>query len=93
MATAAVQTILNYTHPKGNHELYPGTAQTYLEVRESVPTTVRSARGIENQFSLDKQGFEFHQHVSHATFAEGDENKEAVKATYYPEVIELIKQK
>jgi len=56
---------------------------------ESVhPHRVHDIRGHESEFSLDKQGFQFHRHTSAMTdFSDQDK----IKAEYYPEVENLLK--
>jgi hypothetical protein len=58
--------------------------------RDAVPTTVNDARGREDAFSLDQNGFEFHNFKSQSGFSD---NKEEFKANHYPEVVSFLKEK
>ncbi|TFY80643.1 hypothetical protein EWM64_g3374 [Hericium alpestre] len=57
--------------------------------REWRPVEIENLRGHENDVSLDNSGFQFFHHPSKHTSFDGAEK---VKAEYYPESIELIKQ-
>lgn len=89
MATA-VATTIPYIFPSSDIG-YPGTGSAFLAERDHVPTTVNDARGRESSFSLDRQGFEFHGHT--ASEKEFPDDKERIKASYYPEIVSLIKEK
>lgn len=89
MATA-VATTINYSFPNAPIGV-PGTASAFLTPRDTVPVTVNDARGRESSFSLDRHGFEFHGHT--ASEKEFPDDKERIKASYYPEIIALMKEK
>jgi hypothetical protein len=89
MATA-VTTKINYAHPDGPKENHPGTPQAYTTLRHVVPVTVNDARGHESDFSLDKQGFAFLSHETNVDLLKTDD-RDQVKAIYYPEIAELLK--
>lgn len=87
---ATVATTLNYKHPDTPYEYYPGTALAYTIPRDHLPVNIHDARGKESDFTLDKNGFEFHSHTSKAEISD---DKEAVSATYYPELEALLKER
>lgn len=85
-------TLYYYLEPKdgGIIQTYPGTA--FEKRRKHVPHEMRihDLRSVKDQFKIDECGFELIDHVS----KEKDfTDEEHVKATYYPEVIEMIKKK
>lgn len=51
--------------------------------------TIRDARGMEDQFSLDRSGFTF---VNLPSKHRSTEDDETIKAQWYPEVAEIIKE-
>jgi hypothetical protein len=89
MATT-VTTTINYALPDGPTENHPGTPQTYTTPRDVVHVTVNDARGHESDFSLDKQGFAFLPHATDVDLLKADD-RDQVKAAYYPELAELVK--
>ncbi|RPD62733.1 hypothetical protein L226DRAFT_458504 [Lentinus tigrinus ALCF2SS1-7] len=100
MATAAVlaphdvPTILNYYTPIGTEEPY----QYVLDPPEGKPANnlgadphdvvVHDARGRENEFSLDQNGFQF---VNWPSKEKEFDDDERIKAVYYPEIEEILK--
>ncbi|KAF2451271.1 hypothetical protein P171DRAFT_347138 [Karstenula rhodostoma CBS 690.94] len=69
--------------------LADGTSpETYDRVSEPHNVTVRDVRGKEDQFTLDKNGFQFYKHVSREKDFLDDEK---IKAEYYPETEQLLK--
>ena len=89
MATA-VATTINYSFPDEPIGI-PGTASAFLIEKDKVPVTVNDARGRESSFSLNRNGFEFHTHT--ATEKEFPDDKERIEASYYPEIVALMKEK
>jgi hypothetical protein len=87
---AEVHTTLNYNSHETPREYHSGTALAYTIPRVRVPVRLRDARTQSTPFSLDKQGFELHEHTTHASLA-GDKFK--VQETYYPEIVSLLKRK
>lgn len=83
----SVRTTLNYD---GGHadRIYLGTAEYYLRQYDEVPVTIKDARGSEAQFSLDRNGFEYHHHTSAVKDWEEDSQ---VQQIAYSEIIQLIK--
>ena len=49
---------------------------------------VQDVRGKEGDFTLDKNGFEF---INHASKEKNFQDEEQIKAQYYPEVEQLLK--
>lgn len=101
MATAAVltphdvQTTLNYYAPIGAEEPYQyvleppaGKAPNNIGV-DPKQVTVHDARGRENEFGLDKSGFQF---VHWPSVENEFDNEERIKAQYYPEIEEILKK-
>ncbi len=100
MATAAVlaphdvPTILNYYTPIGTEEPYQyvldppeGKAPNNLG-SEPHEVVVQDARGRENEFSLDQNGFQF---VNWPSKEKDFDDEERIKAVYYPEVEEILR--
>ncbi len=48
----------------GDDHFYPGTAGNYRRKKDIHAMSVTDMRGSEQEFSLDKQGFEVHKHES-----------------------------
>jgi hypothetical protein len=87
-----VQTTINY-HPAENdgelNTVIPGTAGSYRRAFDTTPVTIHDIRGQEDQFTLEKQGFQVYKHTS----AEKKfEEKDAIKNVMYPEIEELLKK-
>jgi hypothetical protein len=85
-----IQTTLHY-HPLGAppKTVYYNRPETYVRPIESHAVTVHDVTGRENDYTLDKSGFQFHRH----TAAEKDFlDEEQVKAVYYPEIDQLLKE-
>ncbi|PCH36584.1 hypothetical protein WOLCODRAFT_140509 [Wolfiporia cocos MD-104 SS10] len=100
MATAAtlaphdVPTTMNYYAPAGDQAPYQyvyeppeGTPRTNIGT-DPHPVVVHDARGREQEFSLDKTGFQFVKHVSQE---KEFDDEERIKTVYYKEVEELLK--
>lgn len=66
-----------------------GKPETYQRVPETRSVTVHDIRGTEDQYSLDKTGFQIYHHQS----AEKDfRDEEQIKKIYYPEIENLLKE-
>ncbi|TKA66332.1 hypothetical protein B0A55_10576 [Friedmanniomyces simplex] len=63
----------------------PTTTSTYKIKWDSKPVEIQDARGREQEFDMDKNGFEFHSAPVSLDF----EDEEAVKGIYYREVEKL----
>lgn len=84
-----VETTLNY-HSEDTDSFVAGTAGHYLRSFDPKTVHIRDVRGHESTYSLDKHGFEFHDHVSR----ENDCDDEAkIEEVVYKEITELLKQK
>lgn len=87
-----VETVLHYYKPNEDgsppHPTYVDRPETYNRAAETHPATIHDVSGREDQFTLDGNGFQFHRHTS----AEKDFNDdEHIKAVYYPETEQLLK--
>jgi hypothetical protein len=87
-----VNTTLNYYKDPGDgsepHPSYVGRPETYERPTETLEVTVHDIRTQENQYSLDRNGFQIYRHES----AEKDFlDEERIKALYYPETEQLLK--
>jgi hypothetical protein len=87
-----VATTLNYYRDPGDgsepHPSYVGKPETYQRPSETLDVTVHDIRAHEDQYSLDKNGFQVYCHVS----VEKDfVDEEQIKARYYPETEQLLK--
>ena len=87
-----VKTSLNYykaaedgSPPKPT---YVGKPETYERPYQPTDVTVTDIRGEVDRYTLDGQGFQIHSHTS-AEKAFVDDDK--IKAEYYPEVEQLLK--
>ena len=87
-----VETVLHYYKPNADgsppHPTYVDRPETYHREPESHSVTVRDARGKEDEFTLDGNGFQFYKHVSQEKAFVDDEQ---IKSQYYPEVEQLLK--
>ena len=85
-----VQTTLNYYHDDGNPPApsYVGRPETYERPVDQVNVTVHDIRGDEANVTLDKNGFQVYPHVSKEKDFLDDEK---IKAEYYPETAQLLK--
>jgi hypothetical protein len=87
-----VETILNYHKPNEDgsppHPTYVDRPETYERPVEPHKVTVRDVTGKEHEYTLDGNGFQFYRHTS----AEKDfVDDEKIKAEYYPETVQLLK--
>lgn len=87
-----VQTKLNYYKYPGDGSRPPpniaGKPETYDRPSEPLDVTVHDIRGEEDQYTLDKNGFQIYRHASVEKEFLDDEQ---IKAQYYPEVEQLLK--
>ena len=87
-----VQTTLNYYKDPGDGSepapSYVGKPETYERPSEALNVVVNNVRGREQDYSLDKQGFQFYKHVSTERDFEDDDQ---IKRVYYPETEQLLK--
>ncbi len=85
-----VHTKLNYYLDDGNPPAptYVGRPETYVRPNDPLEVTVHDIRGEEANITLDKNGFQIYQHVSkEKDFLDDDK----IKAEYYPETEQLLK--
>ncbi|KAL1598002.1 low-affinity methionine permease [Paraconiothyrium brasiliense] len=83
-------TVLHYFKPNADGSppapTYVDRPETYIREPETHNVTVRDVRGKEDQFTLDKNGFQIYKHVSKEKDFLDDEK---IKAEYYPETEQL----
>ena len=87
-----VSTTLNYYKDPGDGSepapTYVGKPETYERPFEPLDVVVEDIRGREDQFTLDKRGFQIYRHESkEKDFI--DDNQ--IKSVYYPETEQLLK--
>ena len=87
-----VDTILKYYKPNADGSppapTYVDRPETYNRPSEEHNVTVRDVRGRESEFTLDGNGFQFYKHTSvEKDFVDDDK----IKAQYYPETEQLLK--
>jgi len=87
-----VQTTLHYYKPNADgsppEPSIVGRPETYERPADSHEVTIHDVRGRESEFSLDKQGFQI---VKRAATEKKFLDDEDIKASYYPEVEQLLK--
>ena len=87
-----VRTTLNYYKDPGDgsepHPSYVGKPETYERPSTVFNVTVNDTRGHEQEYTLDKQGFQFYKRASVEKAFEDDDH---IKEVYYPEVEQLLK--
>ena len=85
-----VHTTLNYHFDDGNPPAptYTSRPETYERPTQPLEVTVHDIRGDEANITLDKNGFQIYPHVSKEKDFLDDEK---IKAEYYPEVEQLLK--
>jgi hypothetical protein len=71
------------------HPTYIDRPETYERPFETHPVTVHDVRGRDHEFTLDSNGFQF---FSHTATEKDFVDDEQVKASYYPEVAQLLKE-
>lgn len=86
----AVQTIVNYFHPDEDRVFYPGTAGYQRRKFNTLPISINDLRGQEQDFTLDKNGFQ----VLKASWSEEDveDEPEHIKNVVFPETIDRVKK-
>lgn len=63
-------------------------AQTYERPHTALPVTVHDISGEEEKYTLDSHGFQIYKHLSlEKDFLDDEE----IKASYYPETEQLLK--
>jgi hypothetical protein len=87
-----VHTTLNYYKPSADGSpptpTYVGKPETYDRPHEPIPVTITDVRGNEKEYTLDKNGFQFYEHISQ----EKDFlDEEQIKTKYYAETEQLLK--
>lgn len=87
-----VDTVLNYFKPNEDgsppHPTYVDRPETYDRPVEPHPARITDISGNESAYTLDKSGFQIHQHVAREKeFLDDDQ----IKAIYYPETEQLLK--
>ncbi|KAK0510643.1 hypothetical protein JMJ35_007075 [Cladonia borealis] len=87
-----VPTKLNYYKDPGDGSgpapTYVGKPETYERPFEPLDVVVQDIRGREDQFTLDKNGFQIYRHESKEKDFTDDEQ---IKSVYYPETEQLLK--
>ena len=87
-----VSTKLNYYKDPGDgsapEPAYVGRPETYDRPTEPFDVVVQDIRGQEDQYTLDKNGFQIYRHTSVEKDFASDEQ---IKAVYYPETEQLLK--
>jgi hypothetical protein len=87
-----VNTVLNYFKPNEDgsppHPTYIDRPETYERPFEAHPATVRDVRGREQDYTLDKQGFQVHRNSANEKDFLDDEK---IKSGYYAETEQLLK--
>lgn len=87
-----VETSLNYYKPNEDgsppHPTYVDRPETYERPFESRKVLVHDARGQEDRFTLDRNGFQFHKHTAQEKHFLDDDQ---IKDVYYKETEQLLK--
>lgn len=87
-----VQTKLNYYKDPGDGSApepsYVGKPETYERPTEPLDVTIHDIRGEEQNYTLDRNGFQIHRYPSIEKDFVDDEQ---IKAQYYPETEQLLK--
>lgn len=87
-----VDTTLNYYKDPGDgsepHPSYVGKPETYERPTEQLEVRVNDIRGNEKSYTLDRNGFQIYEHESKEKAFLDDEQ---IKAVYYPETEQLLK--
>lgn len=94
--SADVQATLNYTLPSPNgdplysHVLRPDPPEPWTNaIADPRTVVIQDVRGREDEFSLDRSGFEFLRHRSIVT---DFFDERIIKGLYYPEVQQLLRR-
>lgn len=87
-----VETTLNFHKDNEDgsppHPTYVDRPETYDRAVDTHKVTIKDIRGEEDKYSLDTTGFQVHRHTSVEKDFVDDEQ---VKARYYPEIEQLLK--
>lgn len=87
-----VDTVLNYYKPNEDGSppapTYVDRPETYERPVDTHPVHITDITGSESEFSLDKQGFQVVSHVAQEKDFADDAH---IKAVYYPETEQLLK--
>ncbi|KAH9864713.1 hypothetical protein J1614_010649 [Plenodomus biglobosus] len=87
-----VQTFLRYYKPNEDGSppapAYINRPETYQQPSELHPVTIHDVRGREEDFTLDKSGFQFYRHTAQEKDFIDDER---IKTGYYTEIEQLLK--
>ncbi|KAI1392452.1 uncharacterized protein F4822DRAFT_391100 [Hypoxylon trugodes] len=87
-----VDTVLNYFKPNEDgsppEPTYTDKPETYERPTSPHPIHITDVSGRENEYTLDKNGFQYHKHVAQEKDFADDEH---IKAVYYPETEQLLK--
>ena len=86
----AVETNINYFDTSNERVFYPGTAGYQRRKFDTRTWTINDLRGIEDEFTLDKNGFV----VLKANWSEEDveDTPEHIQKVVFPETIEKVKE-
>lgn len=86
----AVETTVNYFHPDEARVFYPGTAGYQRRRHNTRTVTINDLRGREQDFTLDKNGFQ----VLNARWSEQDveDKPDHIRDVVFTETIEKVKQ-
>lgn len=80
---------LNYYKPSNDSFAYLGTAKEKLREFDVTEVTIRDIRCCNEDFNLDKNGFQL---VEHESVEKAFENEEDIRSTVYNETAELLKR-
>ncbi|KAI1464577.1 uncharacterized protein F4812DRAFT_160087 [Daldinia caldariorum] len=87
-----VDTVLNYYKAPEDgsppHPSYVDRPETYTRPAEPHQVHITDVSGREDEFTLDKNGFQFYRHVAQEKDFLDDDH---IKAVYYPETEQLLK--
>lgn len=83
---------MNYYPPAEiwkNNDIIPGSAASFRRKFDTHLVQVTDIRGQENDYSLDKNGFQL---LKHSSAEKLFEDQDAIKSTVYAEVAEMLKK-
>lgn len=86
----AVETVINYFDLSNDRVFYPGTAGYQRRKFDVKPTIINDVRGREDDFTLDKNGFQILQGIW--SEADVEDIPEHIKDVVFPETIAAVKQ-
>ena len=88
----AVTANINYYPTEGGTEHYaPSTASYYKRKWDGHEVVIHDIRGLEGDFTLEKQGFHLAQHPTALSY-ENFHSEDHIKNSYIPETEELLKR-